>query len=818
MLGGLAATEERKDAAGPAPENLGTFEGAGGNLQAGDKSSFTQKRVHGAGLCYYRRVFLSLRVPATNERGALYMDHALAAIHQGNPRGLPVILTFARLETEVVLGCRCGDELRPIVESQLYSQYPDCRIDSLSDQVLDPPPDTCTWTVELALTPDLFPIRRYAQFEDALNRVTCDPVGPLLASLTANPGDPLRGRIEIALRPAPSQLRRRAQQCLRRLASPFFRAHPRLAGRYLHWTLSRSRALQMLAWFLGSRGTGSAELAPSPALSTSASRLHEREDDLLAASEKLGRLLFEAHIRLMVAGPPTSATDAERKLREMVGAFGQFSAPRLASFQASPVYRSQGPARRFRMPTFLLSTEEIATLFHPPTLTVHAPTLSTVDCREFEPPVTLPTPERHADLTLLGLTSYRGHRQPFGILPEDRRRHMYVVGKTGMGKSTLLLNLIASDIEAGRGVGLVEPHGDLADAVLAAVPRHRTNDVVLLDAGDTSYPLAFNVLACRSPEQRPLVASGIISAFKKLYADFWGPRMEHILRNALLTLLEIPGASLLTLLRLLGETRFRETLVEKVSDPVVRNFWREFAGMPPKLLAEAISPVTNKIGALLSSPVLRSIFGQARNTLDLRKVMDEGKILIANVSKGRIGEDASTLLGSLLITAIQIAAMSRAEMPEEQRRDYGLFVDEAGQFATDAFPSFLSELRKYHASCILAGQYLAQLADATLAAIFGNCGSLICFQVGAQDAEILATQLGGAASPQDLLQLPRYVAYVRLLINGMPSKPLTMQTLPPTVRSFDPQRSTIIRSYCRQRYGRPAARVAAEIREALTSG
>ena len=409
-----------------------------------------------------------------------------------------------------------------------------------------------------------------------------------------------------------------------------------------------------------------------------------------------------------------------------------------------------------------------------------------------------------------------GDPQPFGISPVDQRQHVYVIGKTGTGKSTLLRNMIIQHITLGHGVGLIDPHGDLAESLLDCVPPHRTNDVVVFDAGDTDHPLSFNVLDCPFPSLRPLVASGVLSAFKKLYGDSWGPRLEHILRNALLALLDVPGTSLVSLLRLLSESRFRAEIANRVSDPVVRAFWqREFAGMHLKLQIEAVAPIQNKVGHFVSSSILRNIIGQSRNALPLRRLMDEGKVLLCNLSKGRIGDDASTLLGSFLVTAIQLAAMSRANVPERERRDFWLYVDEFQNFATESFASILSEARKYRLGLTVANQYLAQIDEPTLHALFGNVGTLVAFQAGARDAELLAEQFGSELAVQDLLRLPRYQAYVRLLIDGMPSPPFSMRTLPPPVSRRRVARPAVIRRTSRHRYARPRAEAEKEIAAAL---
>jgi len=755
----------------------------------------------------------ALSVPAGNERGPLYMDQALAGVHLGNPARLPVTLAFARVKGEVTLCFRSPDGLASLIEGQLYAQYPEAKLDHLPEEALAPPPGLVTWTADLHVTHDLFPIKRYPQFEDALNRRTADPLTILLASLAAQEPSSFHPLIEVTVLPAKARLQRRARHAVRRLARPFFRHHLHLAHLYGSLALSHSWGLRLLGWVLGRYAGPAHHAGPSP-LDTSSSRLHEREEDLQAAGDKVGKLLFAVTARLSVSAPEQLVDAAKRKLREMYSAFGQFSSPRLASFHCGPVRRASGRKRHSR--AFLLSTEELATIFHPPTQVVRAATMTTVESRELEPPVRLPTSERHEDLAVLGTAVFRSGRQQFGILPDDRRRHCLLLGKTGQGKSTLLHRLLATDIAAGRGVGLIDPHGDLCDAVLATVPSHRTNDVILFDASDSRYPVSFNIFACPDPEQRPLVASGIIAAFKKLYGEFWGPRMEHILRNAVLALLEVPGSSLLSILQLFSDRRYRQGVLDRVKDPSVRLFWQgEFPSYPPKLQAEAIAPIQNKVGHFASSPLLRNIIGQSRSSLDLRAAMDEGKVLLVNLSKGRIGDDASALLGSFLVTALQLAAMGRAEVPEERRRDFYLSVDEFQNYSTGSFATILSEARKYRLSLTIANQYLSQIPEDTLAAVFGNVGTLVAFQVGAQDGEILAEQLGGELTAKDLLTLPRFHAYVRLLIDGQPSRPFSLETLPPP-SSEDRRRAAIIRAVSRRRYARPAPAVEQEIHRTFT--
>jgi len=588
-----------------------------------------------------------------------------------------------------------------------------------------------------------------------------------------------------------------------------------------HWyawaCTSQHASVRLLGAILGRATHSSSSTSATSGLTTTPARTHDREEDLQAASDKLGRHIFGVRILLVVSTAAGEATGAKAMLRQLAGAFGQFTVPRLARFHATRARRTRRFSHRAGR-GFLLSCEELATLWHPATATVRAPAMQVTESRELEPPVTVPLVAKEPDAAAIGRLKFRGRSDIFGIRQDDRRRHLAIIGKTGMGKTTLLQKLIGDDIHAGRGVAIIDPHGDLADSILDMVPSNRTNDVVLFDAGDREYPLAFNVLARRDANQRGLVASAVVSAFKKIYGDSWGPRLEHIFRNALLALLETPGASLLVLQRLLSDAPYRKAIIGHVRDPVVRTFWeKEFASWKPQYVAEAVAPILNKTGQFLSQPTLRAIVGQRRASLDLRRVMDSGQILIVNLSKGRIGEDASMLLGSLLVTGIQLAAMSRADVPERDRPDFVLYVDEFQNFATDSFATILSEARKYRLCLVLANQYLAQIDEATAAAVFGNVGSLLAFQVGAHDAEVLAEQLGGDITPQDLLSLPRYRAYLRLLIDGMPSRPFSMATMPAPRVDRAVARADTIRRTSRQRYARSVAQVDLEIQEAFAS-
>jgi CxxC-x17-CxxC domain-containing protein len=357
---------------------------------------------------------------------------------------------------------------------------------------------------------------------------------------------------------------------------------------------------------------------------------------------------------------------------------------------------------------------------------------------------------------------------------------MYFIGKTGMGKSTVLENMIISDIRAGNGVAVVDPHGDLAEKVINYIPSNRVEDVVNINPSDINYPIAFNVVEQVEPHLRHLVASGLVGVFKKLWADSWGPRLEYILRNAVLAILDYPGSTLLGVVRMLSDKQYRKSVVANIQDPVVKSFWqKEFSSYADKFATEAVSPIQNKVGQFLSSSLMRNIVGQVKSSIDLREIMDEGKIIIMNLSKGRIGEDNSALLGAMMITKIQLAAMSRVDIPEEERRDFYLYIDEFQNFSTESFANILSEARKYRLNLIMAHQYIEQLGDTVKAAVFGNVGTLVTFRVGAADAEELVKEFTPTFIEEDIVNLPKYEMYLKLMIDGITSTPFSARGLKP---------------------------------------
>jgi hypothetical protein len=806
---------------------------------------------------------LSIQVSKENETGPIVAEQIFATIH-GISRELSfldrlrgysqdqVSFEIANVYRSIRFYVHFPSRLRNLVEGQIYAQYPNVEISEVSDyalprneeikedesiaqksqalitseQVKNAHQDQKfrklnefenAIGVELDLSdPEIFPIKRYPQFEDKKAKVGFDSLAAITATLAKFHDPDEQGWIQVVVRPLEEKWRLTFLRCLRILKKGVFFHIESLQKMYAEVFCSRNKFLRLFLfplyfWFWirgllsGTNALDKSERGGEVEEQTSKS--HDNETALVAAVDKIGKLMYEVSIRIVYV-PKTKNKDlAMVKLREIAGSFKQFNIPHLNGFVIREVMNRSSALERYRnreiRRPFVLNTEELATIYHLPNLTVMTPNISWVRSKKVEPPPDLPTVSKGQDnqVTLLGKTNFRGSGQEFGIKTSDRRRHIYIIGKTGMGKSTLLENMIYSDIMAGRGVAVIDPHGDLADAVLNFVPSFRTNDVVLFDPADRDFPVAFNMLENIDPTLNSIVCSGLVGIFKKIYADSWGPRLEHILRNTILSLLEYPNTTMLGIPRILQDKQFRSKVVRKISDPIVKSFWvNEFEKMDPRARVEAISPILNKVGQFLSSPIIRNILGQPKSAVDLRFAMDHKKIVIVNLSKGKIGEDTSSLLGSMMITKFQLDAMSRANIPEKDRTDFYLYVDEFQNFATDSFATILSEARKYKLNLTMANQYIAQMPEEVRDAVFGNVGTILTFQVGFDDAEYLSGQYGEEVLPNDLVSLSKYSAYARLLIDGMPSKTFSLDTLPSPRLSFEEGRREKVVRLSRERY------------------
>ena len=537
----------------------------------------------------------------------------------------------------------------------------------------------------------------------------------------------------------------------------------------------------------------------------------------------------KAVIRLVV-GSTTNEIDPYPYMVNLAGTFGSFSLgegnqygfKKRIFFKQALIDRIK--ARKisfFEHKGQILNAQELATLWHPPGyLLAGIKNMAWGKTLLGEPPENLPVvppsttsevEERSGktsevndaknDINFFAKAEFKNKETIFGIKTEDRRKHVYIIGKTGVGKSTLIANMAIDDIRKGRGVGIIDPHGDLSETILDFIPKRRMNDVVYLEPFDTERPFSLNVLEIRNKQQKDLVASGIVSIFYKLYKDSWGPRLEYILRNVILTLLDSPGATLVDILSLLSNAEYRKKVVRSLSDPVLKDFWeKEFAKMPDRLKAEAISPIQNKVGQFVTSKMIRNIIGRTKSSIDLEQIMNEGRILILNLSQGKLGEDNTALLGAMLITQIQLAAMNRSFIKEADRKDFFLYVDEFQNFATQSFIKILSEARKYRLSLTLANQYIEQLDEEVTRAIFGNVGTLMSFVVGARDAYILTREYAEIYTENDLVSLGKFEAVLKLSIDGMTSAPFPVTTLPlPSMKNDN--REKIIK-LSKEKYGR----------------
>ena len=418
-------------------------------------------------------------------------------------------------------------------------------------------------------------------------------------------------------------------------------------------------------------------------------------------------------------------------------------------------------------------------------------------------------------ITVFAKTNFRNKDVAFGIKTDDRRRHMYLIGKTGMGKTTLMENMVIQDIRNGNGVAFLDPHGDSVQRILHSIPSNRVTDVIYFNPADLEFPVAFNILEAVDAKYKHLVASGLMGVFTKIWANLWSARMEYILNNTILALLDSPGNTLLGITRMYVDKKYRKKIVDNIKDPMVKAFWvDEFANYNEKYRTEAIAPIQNKVGQFLSSGIIRNIVGQPKSTIDLREIMDKRKILIMDLSKGKVGEDNSALLGAMVVTKLQLAAMSRTDIPEHERKDFYLYVDEFQNFATESFATILSEARKYRLNLIVGHQYIAQLeqdrSTKVRDAIFGNVGTIVLFRIGAADAEFLETEFEPIFTPNDMVNLPKYQIILKLMINGVASEPFSAITLSPNPEYYSGNFDKVIK-VSRERYTNPVLDVEEKI-------
>ena len=740
-------------------------------------------------LVYLQVLPQRLVAPSKKEAAEVF----LASLHTGiGPLLFEIVATGGR----VAFRLACRPDERSYVESQLAAQYPGVQLPEIGNEGPTGEPAAST-AISLAL-PDATPLRQFASY-------TPDPLAPVLAALSALPPDQTVRLCIVAQRePDGWQPALRTDAARLRAGQP--RQRPRLAGVISDAAGALAGALaQTISMAFGQAGSPAESTRYQLAAAPTAMQL-----DLSSAIEEKARWAgFRTAIRVDVwAG---SRVAGRQTIRALEAALDEYTLPYLNRLVARPL-----PAGDARMDDnglgrrgFILSIPELASLWHLPGNDCNVAGVSWGYTRQAEPPASLP-----ADgCTLLGRTAFRTDGRPFGLLETDRFRHLYVIGKAGGGKSTVLKNMVIQDMRRGYGLALLDPHGDLYDDLLDYIPPQRIRDVVLLDPGDQDYPVSLNPLELPDLTQKAQVASALVDILKRSFEHSWGPRLEYILRNCILTLLEVPNSTIMGIPRLLSDDGYRAWAVAKVQDPVMCFFWqREFAGMltNPRLVTEAISPVQNKVGQFLAAPLLRHILAQPKSTVNMQDIMDTSKILLVNLAKGRIGEDSSSLLGAMIVSSIHFAAMRRVSQREHERRPFFLYADEFQSFATSTFASILSESRKYRLGLILAHQYLTQLPDEVRQAIFGNVGSLLAFTVGPDDARFLEHEFASGFSAQDLMNLERYQMAARLMVDGSATPAFSAAGLPPFEGKTGLKDKAIATS--RAQYARDVATVEEKIR------
>jgi len=665
--------------------------------------------------------------------------------------------------------------LKGFIESQIYAQYPEVIIETVQDYALLRK-DKQVASTELILEKEHFyPIKTFIGFDN-------DPLSAITSVLSDSELNEEMW-IQVLVRPSdPALFREESLKFIDGLKNPK-KPEPSFASK---------------AW----RGLGeAASIAAKEAVAPGSSISEDKKDDkggkdgpeitspqqiaFNTMEAKATKLTFQTKIRLASFAP--DVTEARLRLQSLVGAFKQFNTSNLNGFKVEeiklndPEFIQPYATRQFKGEGYVLDTTELASVYHLPAKSLDVPNIAYVGAKKSEPPQNLPIIGSVDDkqLTLLAETDFRNTRMKFGIKDRDRYRHIYVIGKSGTGKTTLLENMVIDDIVEGKGVAVVDPHGDMIDTILKYIPPARYNDVIMFDPTDRENPIAFNILDVASENMKETVASGVVSIFEKLFAHSWGPRLEYVLRNTLMALLDSPDSTLLGVPRMFSDRDFRRSVIDRIKDPVVKDFWvNEYSRWQDKQKQEAVAPVQNKVGQFLSTSIIRNIVGQPKSGFNMREAIDSGKILLVKIPRGTLGEDNVKLLGAMVITQIQLAAMSRADIPEDERREFYLYVDEFQNFATSSFATILSEARKYKLSLTVANQYISQLGEEVRDAVFGNIGTLVTFRVGASDAAALAKEFEPVFEPQDLSNLDIYKIYIKLAIDGLTADPFSAKTLP----------------------------------------
>lgn len=754
---------------------------------------------------------LILEIPKTNDKQELAAEQLFASLHgilrdkdelKAN-RGVQEHLSFevASVNGQIRFYAWVPKHLRSFVESQIYSQYPTVQIrDAEEDYVAHERHHTVVYTSEISLTDhEVLPIKTFTSFE-------VDPLAGITGTLAKLESTGEEIWVQILVKPIADDWHKMSSAWVKNLKSG---GNTLFAGGGMAWLASAFGAL----WQPPEQGKGAA--APKELSDRDKTRVSEAE-------KKATKLGYTVKIRLAYLGESTAS--ARQRMQAIVGTFKQYNSTNLNGFKMTAASFKKEDLAKYRQRTFgpggfILNIEELASVFHLPHTNVETPNIVWASSKTAEPPAKLPiltgNPVIDEQMSAFGLTNFRGMNHQFGMLRTDRSRHVYIIGQTGAGKSGLLQLFALSDIFHNQGYAIIDPHGDLAVDNMRFIPASRMKDVVYFNPADTAYPLGFNPLEVINPSMKTNISSEVIGVLKRMFGESWGPRLEYILRFTILALLDRPSTTMLDITRMLTDKKFRADTLSYCTDTVVLNFWKiEFASWNEKFQAEAIAPVLNKVGAFTANPIIRNIIGQPKSTFNIRQIMDEGKILIVNLSKGLIGEDNAAILGAFLVTKIQLAAMSRSDIANiADRRPFYLYVDEFQNFATDSFATILSEARKYGLNLTVANQYISQMTDTVRDAVFGNVGTMISFRVSADDSPLLAKQFEPQFEAQDLLQMHNMHFIINMVISGekAPAFSATSLQLPPA----QTDNSAHIIEHTRREYSRSRAEVEREIDDAI---
>ncbi len=758
-------------------------------------------------------VLLMIEIPKDNDKKELAAEQLFASLHGilrdkqelKNSGGVQEHLSFEIASTgnQIRFFVWVPKILQSFVEGQIYSQYPSVQIYRMNEDYVDRRTNyPVSYSSEITLVDnEVLPIRTFESFE-------VDPLAGITGTLAKlNPSGGEEMWIQILMRPIADNWRSKTDVWVKKVKS---------GGSSDNWITAFLGYLVQIVHALWEPPT-------SPEDADTKVELSERDKNrITAAEEKANKLGYEVKIRLVYVGD--NEINAKLNMQALVGTFKQYNSTSINGFRmmgatTNPAALDAYKARQFTDHGFILNVSELASVYHLPHSSVETPNIVWASSKTAEPPAKLPmltgNTSYDENISAFGLTDFRGIKHQFGMYRRDRSRHVYIIGQTGSGKSGLLTLFALSDVFHNQGYCIIDPHGDLATDNLKFVPESRINDVVYFNPADTQYPMAFNPLEVYDPTRKPNISSEVIGVLKRMFGESWGPRLEHILRYTLLALLDRPETTMLDISRMLTDKEFRKETLNYCQDVTVLQFWKqEFGSWGDKQVTESVAPILNKVGAFTANPIIRNIIGQPKSSFDVRKIMDEGKILVVNLSKGLIGEDNAAILGSFLVTKIQLAAMSRSDIPNiEDRRPFYLYVDEFQNFATDSFAVILSEARKYALNLTVANQYTSQMTDSVRDAVFGNVGTTISFRVSADDAPILSKQFEPVFEAQDLLNLNNRHFVVSMIINGekTPAFSATTLSIPETPADHTAQ---IIQN-SRQLYARPRAEVEAEIRQVM---